>query len=260
MEITANLPEIIDFHTHPFLDQYDSICVYEKDTTYDKVPALFKSIGITRICGSVIRPFDPEKPMESIRACNDHAWKLKEIYGDFYIPGIHIHPDYVEESVEEIKKYNALGVNLIGELIPYAHAWSSCVSKGYYEILEEAAARKMIVSFHTMDQNEMDKMVADNPNVTFILAHPGEYHEVVRHIDRMKKHENCCLDLSGTGLFRYQMLKHLVDTVGAERILFGSDYPVCTPAMNIAEVVFEEMADEARELIFSGNAKRLLGL
>ncbi len=252
--------EIIDFHTHPFLDQNDSICIYDKSVTADEIPGIFRTIGVSQICGSVIRYFDPAKPWESIRGCNEHAWKLKELFGDFYIPGIHIHPDFVKESVEEIKTYHARGVNLIGELIPYAHAWTTCVEKGYYEILEEVQARKMIVSFHTMDQDEMDKMVADHPDITFVLAHPGEYHDVVRHVARMQKYDNAYLDLSGTGLFRYGLMKYLVDQVGAERILYGSDYPVCSPSMNISEVELEKISEREKELILSGNAKRLLRL
>ena len=56
------------------------------------------------------------------------------------------------------------------------------------------------------------------------------------------------------------MLAYGVGRVGAERFLFGSDYPVCSPGMNVGAVDYEEITDRERELIFSGNAKRLLNL
>ena len=70
--------------------------------------------------------------------------------------------------------------------------------------------------------------------------------------------DNVYLDISGTGLFRYGMLKHLVSSVGAERILFGSDYPICNPNMYIAGVEFEKLTDHEKDLIFAENAKKLL--
>ena len=55
-------------------------------------------------------------------------------------------------------------------------------------------------------------------------------------------------------------IKHLVEKVGADRIIFGSDYPICNPGMYIAGVDFEKISDKEKELIFSENAKRLLKL
>lgn len=75
----------------------------------------------------------------------------------------------------------------------------------------------------------------------------------------MKKHENLCLDLSGTGLFRYGVLKYLIREVGADRILFGTDYPICNPRMYVEAIYGEEITEEERELVFHGNAERILG-
>ena len=94
----------------------------------------------------------------------------------------------------------------------------------------------------------------------FVFAHPGEAKRVNDHIDVMLECDNVYLDLSGTGLFRYGMLKYLVERVGAERILFGSDYPICNPNMYIHAVEFEKISDSDKELIFSQNAKMLLNI
>lgn len=93
-----------------------------------------------------------------------------------------------------------------------------------------------------------------------MAAHPGEKDSVEKHITRMKKYDNVCLDLAGTGIFRYGCIRHLVNSVGAERILFGTDYPICNHQMYIGSVLGERLADTSLELIFNGNARRLLGL
>jgi predicted TIM-barrel fold metal-dependent hydrolase len=98
------------------------------------------------------------------------------------------------------------------------------------------------------------------PKLSFIIAHPGEYDNYMRNLERVEKYPNAYLDICGTGLFRNRMLWYGVNRVGAERFLFGTDYPVCDPAMQVAAVKYQRITDHDRELIFSGNFLRLLGM
>ena len=256
--------EIIDFHAHPFLDDAHNICKHMDVIPMDAqtVVDLYRYLGISKVCGSVIEAGNNEDRWAKIKTNNDQALKLQERYGDFYVPGFHVHPDYVEESLAEIARMDALGIRLIGELVPYVDAWSeSYDSENLSILLEEAGKRNMIVNFHSQDDDAMDAMVKAHPDVIFVAAHPGEYPTLSRHFERMKFSDNYYLDLSGTGLFRYGMLKRAVDTLGADRILFGTDYPTCNPANFIGSVLFDErLTDTEKEKIFSLNAKRLLNL
>ena len=190
------------------------------------------------------------------------ALKLQEMYGDFYIPGFAVHPSFVKESCEEIERMSSLGVNLIGELVPYMHGWGSYYSKEFSEILDVAENHNMVVNLHgSCCDNEIDMLVKEHPNLIVVAAHPGELPSFNRHLERMKMSKNYYLDLSGTGLFRHGMLRHGIDMFGAERFLFGSDYPTCNPGMFIGGVALDfTLTNEEKELIFSGNAKRLLKL
>jgi hypothetical protein len=58
---------------------------------------------------------------ERIADENKTELELCDYYGEFYIPGFHVHPGYVKESVSEIRRMHALGVKLIGELCPYQY-------------------------------------------------------------------------------------------------------------------------------------------
>ncbi len=259
--------EIIDFHTHPFSEPAENICRHAEycKMSADNTPEYLKGLGISHICGSVL---DAKKEFaegttvwERLRYSNSMALELADKYGGFYTPGFHVHPMYVRESCEEIEKMSAKGVRLIGELVPYMDEWSDYSSKEFDEILDAARMYNMIVSFHTMDNDQIDSMVKKHPDVTFVAAHPGEYDNAIRHFERMRLSENYYLDLSGTGLFRHGMLRHGIDVCGAERFLFGSDFPVCSPAMNIGAIFLDTLyTDDEKEKIFSKNAKRLLGL
>lgn len=257
--------EIIDFHTHPFLTPDENICSHKEncDMSPENTKRDMEALGISHIAGSLISSMSRGKlpKWEELQYDNNTALKLREMYGDFYIPGFHVHPSYVKESCEEIDRMDSLGVKLIGELVPYCHGWEDYSCKGFDEILDCAEDHHMIVSFHSMGEDAMDRMVEKHPNVTFVAAHPGELNEFNRHMERMKKSENYYLDLSGYGIFRHGMLRHAIDLFGAERFIFGSDYPTCNPAMYVGGVLLDwTIKDSEKELIFSGNAKRLLSL
>ena len=107
----------------------------------------------------------------------------------------------------------------------------------------------------------MENMVKKHPNIVFVAAHPGEYNDFMRHMEIMKLSGSYYLDLSGYGIFRHGMLRHAIDKFGAERFLYGSDYPTCNPAMYLGGVLLDSLiTDREKELIFAGNAKRLLKL
>ncbi len=251
--------EIIDFHMHPFIKSENNFCVYKKNLNMDYKTTIedMKEAGISLFCGSVIQQ-GMDKGFETLKNCNREALKLRDIYGEKYLPGFHVHPDYVNESIKELEFAAKKNIKLIGELVPYMHGWDDYSCKEFSEILDAVAKYDFIVSIHTMNFDNMKKMAESHKNVTFVFAHPGEKTDVQKHIDIMQKLDNVYLDLSGTGLFRYGVLRHLVDCVGAERIIFGTDYPIGNLKMYINGVLGEKLSEREKELIFSGNAKRLL--
>lgn len=259
--------EIIDFHTHPFTDGATNICPHRAycNMSVENTVTYLKGLGISRICGSVIcrnlQDYAPYKnTWEMIADSNNRALMLKEQYGDFYIPGFHVHPDYVEESCAEIERMDKLGIRLIGEIVPNIHNWSDYSCEAFDEILDVATRYHMVVNFHSIDEDQMDAMVKKHPDTIFVAAHPGEYREYRRHLMRMKYSENYYLDLSGIGLFRHGMLRCGIDEVGAERFIFGSDFPTCNPAMFIGGVMLDDLiSPEEKKMILAENAKRILG-
>ena len=176
------------------------------------------------------------------------------------LPGLH--PDFVDESIAEIEEIDAQGVRLIGVLVPYLHGWSDYSNRNLSKILDEAGKRHMVVSFHTMpdEQDEMTRMVLEHPDVTFVAAHPGEKEVYMRHLERMELCGNLYLDLSGTGIFRYGTVACGVERVGSERFLFGTDYPICNPRMYVQAIYQEPISEADRENIMHRNAERLLRL
>ena len=269
MKKKTSLPcDIIDFHVHPYLSESDNLCFYKKNLFLSPEEAMndLANTGIMHICGSVIRQeaFDPHNDFSQIALLNETALEIRKRFGSIYTPGFQIHPAFLHESLEVIEFMHKNGFKLIGELVPYRHGWAeyglNYGSRELNEILSLAEEYHMILSYHTMpdQQGQMDAMISRHPHLIFVPAHPGEKENYLKHLDRMKRYPNVYLDLSGTGLFRYGMLHEGIRQVGAERFLFGTDYPITNPRMYVQAVLGEHISDRDRKLIFRENAQRIL--
>lgn len=256
--------EIIDFHTHPFLTSKTNICNHPD--TFDMTPEYtlehMKKLGVSKICGSVAFVGEyGDSAWDKIRRNNDEALELKKLYGDFYVPGFHIHPSFVKESLEEIERMHSMGIDLIGELVPYLDGWFDYADKNLYEILKLAEEYGMVLSLHSTEIYKQGLIAKAFPKLTVVAAHPGEYWDFMRHMECMKECDNYYLDISGYGVFRHGMLRHGLDLFGAQRFLYGSDYPTCNPCMYIGAVALDvSLSETEKELILAGNAKRILRL
>ncbi len=261
--------EIIDFHTHPFESIDTNICKFKGELKMgvEETLAQMDSGGISRICGTVIStktPTTQEEMLTKILQNNEEALRLQKAFGGRYIPGYHVHPLCVDESCKEIDRMYARGVKLIGELVPYLDGWSDYTHEGLFAIFEHAQKYSdIVVNFHTSgyDADMMDKMVQSFPRLRFVGAHPNDGDAYARNIERIKKYDNYYLDISGGGMGWGGKLRVLVDQAGVERVLFGSDFPVCNQPSFLGCVLFENRLTRAeKQAILADNAKKLLGL
>ena len=261
--------KIIDFHTHPFdADEYN-ICKHLShcDMSKENTKRDLQQLGVVKICGSVVGRPQKTPDFAYIKHLNDKALELRDYYQGFYVPGFHVNPHFVKESIAEIERMHKLGVNLVGELVPYHHCWQDYSCKEFSSILEVIDHYKMVVSVHSHTDyveervKQMDDMVKKHPNVKFVGAHVCDGALFNSHLNRMLNNANYYVDLSGGGISRHGVLKHLIDECGADRILFGSDYPICNPSMYVGGVTLDYLiSEENKQKILYDNAVKLLNL
>lgn len=253
----AKPAQIFDFHLHPFIDPNNSIAGYGVPATCEDFFKHLKDIGITKCAGSVIRHSEPTS-FADISRLNDEALKIRELYPDFYIPGIHVHPNFPVESCRELERLHAEGVRLIGELVWYMMGYKEYSTPAFNPVWELAERLGMTVSVHPTSIEDIEKVLTAFPHLNIVIAHPGEKKTYLANIELLKRHPNAYLDICGTGLFRYGMLAHGVHELGTERILFATDFPTCNAAMQIAAVLSEPLTEQQRDAIFHTNAEKLL--
>ena len=255
--------EIIDIHAHPYYDFHDPV----KST--DEFMADSRECGITRVCGSVIykgmykdenmNKYPPEYYETKVPELNDMAYALAEKYDGFYYPGIHVHPEFVDMSMRELERAKEKGCLLVGEQVWYMMAYKKFATENFIEICRRAGELGMAMNMHPTDITDMFELCEAAKGTTLVWAHLSGYEIFDEELEMMKKYENVWFDISAHGLDFPDGIRRTIDTVGYDRILFGTDYPGDDPKEYI-EAVLRQCNDTECEAIFSGNAKRLLGL
>lgn len=111
-------------------------------------------------------------------------------------------------------------------------------------------------SLDTQNINRFKNVLATIPDLKLIFAHSGvyQYKEV---IELMKQYPNTYADISTQP---YENIRLLIDEVGSERLLFGTDYPAFNHAISILSVLKATDNENDRNNIFLKNAKQLLNI
>ena len=98
--------------------------------------------------------------------------------------------------------------------------------------------------------------------MTIICAHWGgglPFYALMPEVKKTLK--NVYFDTAASPfLYQPQVYHQVSQLVGAESILFGSDYPLLTQDRVLEEIKTADLTGEAKDLILAGNARRLLGL
>lgn len=250
--------EIIDAHIHPFEREENSIAPFGAPNTFEEYTAELKRIGTSRACGSFL--IKHPCSWAEIRQANRAVLAIRDKDPDFYIPGIHVHGAYPEESAAELKEMHAAGVRWIGELVPYIMGTEAFNTPGMMTIYETARDLGMPVNMHWGTPEEIEPVAKAFPTLNIILAHPGDLGDAVKRVEMIGKYKNLHLDFSGTGLFRWNLLRWTVDRLGSEKVLYGSDFPVCSAGMNLYGALCEHLSHAEFENFFRNNFLRLTGL
>ncbi|MBA4863949.1 amidohydrolase [Streptomyces sp. PSKA54] len=106
----------------------------------------------------------------------------------------------------------------------------------------------------------IDQVALDFPELTIICGHIG-YPWTTEMIAVADKHANVYIDTSAYAAHRYP--RELVDYLrgrGRRKVLFGTNYPMITPAQALEHLDDLGLDDETLELFLHGNARRIFDL
>ncbi|MDD4160341.1 MAG: amidohydrolase family protein [Synergistaceae bacterium] len=263
---------IIDFHTHIFPDGFADHAMaalsQNAKVGYSAPATLHGLISSMDECG-----VDRSVVLNVVTKENQHENVLrfaKETNSERIISFGSVLPSsvYALEYIWKISDEELKGVKFHPALQRIYPA-----DEQYFPIYDLARALNLIVTFHVgfdpsypdelnASPESMLKIAKNFPGLRIVAAHLGGLKMAENVLDAVAGQSDIYMDTAycadpwlDRGLLREIIKKH-----GAERILFGSDYPWHLPSMEISLIRSLDISEEEKEMILGGNARQLLGI
>lgn len=126
---------------------------------------------------------------------------------------------------------------------------------------------KLIFMFHCGDKRydysspvRLRRVLDNFPKMRVVAAHFGGY-SVWEQAAECLKDTDCMLDISSSLMLMSEEEKNrYINTYGADRLLYGTDFPLWDPVDEVERFMKLDLTDSEREKIAYLNAERILGL
>jgi hypothetical protein len=194
-------------------------------------------------------------------AGNREVARFVEKYRGRFVGACVVNPQFLDEALKEVEYCRKqLGFVWVGELCNYMAPYEYTI-KEFELLVKEVVRLGMVLDVHT-EHAEIDYIVSKFPGATIVFPHFGdekEYDHIFKRIDLVAKHPNCYMDTSGYGHDRMGILEYAVRTIGADRVLFGSDFSINDPSTVLARIHNSFLTEEQKAKVLAGNVETLLG-
>jgi predicted TIM-barrel fold metal-dependent hydrolase len=278
---------IIDFHVHalpPRIKQDSSRCVkadraFASIYTGDKV-----KIATTE---DLIANMDRDEVDFSVIV--NYGWSTHELCvetNDYILESVARYPKRLigfiavadfssDKSLSEIERCVRGGARGIGELRPDVQPPGFANKDALEPFHTLLRKHKLILMTHSSEPvghnypgkgkatpDVLFSLITSFPGVTTICAHWGGGLPFYALMPEVKTAlVNTYFDTAiSPFLYRPEIYWQVSQVIGADKILFGSDFPVMTPGRIIKEINNAGLAVEEKDAILSENARRLLGI
>ena len=220
-------------------------------------------LGIERLCLYMGLSWAHNPTPEQLRTQNDQVLEALARFPDRLFGFAYVSGEHPEASVAEIDRCVRDGPMVGIKLWVAKH----CNAPELDPIIDRAAALKAVIFQHTWVKTDgstypgesspadLVALAKRHPGVPLICGHTGGSWELgIRTVRDIKE---ISIDLAGSDPTN-GFVEMAVRELGAERIIYGSDAGGRSFASQLAKVYGANLSDETRQLILSGNLRRMM--
>ena len=278
---------IIDFHTHVFpprvkqkrsqyidRDPCFALLYDKKEAKVATTEELIESMDRAGIDISVIVNLGwitHELCVET----NDYILESIARYPKRLIGFCTVQPQSLDAAITEIERCAQGGARGIGEMRPDIQLLDLGDDPIIAPFMETIKQHRLIFLTHTSEPVGHDypgkgiitpdilyPFITTHPDVTIVCAHWGgglPFYALMPEVQKAMR--NVYFDTAASPfLYQPQIYTLVSQLVGADKILFGSDYPLLPQSRLLQEIKATTLSDEEKGLITGENARKLLEL
>jgi predicted TIM-barrel fold metal-dependent hydrolase len=278
---------IIDFHTHVLPPQ-----IKEDRSPYINADSAFAQIYSgekVKIATADDLVSSMDRDGVDISVIVNYSWTTHELCvatNDYILESVARYPQrlfgfcavnsFVEDaSLAEIERCADAGARGIGELRPDMQSIDYSKKEIFKPFVDLLRKYNLIVLTHASEPvghlypgkgkatpELLSRFIAGLDGLPVVCGHWGgglPFYTLMPEIQTAL--ENVYYDTAVSPfLYRPEIYRHVTELVGADKILFGSDYPVLPASRLLQEIETAGLSAEDRVKILSGNARRLLNI
>lgn len=256
---------------HALRDQTFASLFKNNTLELPSVNDLINSMTVNDIDASVVMGYG-WCDYEIAKASNDFILDAAKKYQTRLIPFCSIHPDWGDLAIYEIERCFALGAKGIGELHPTTQSVDLALSDSIASVIKISCQNKMPIVIHGSEPvghlypgkgfttpKQLISFAARFPEASLVFAHWGGGLAFYALMPEVRKElRNVFFDSAASPYLYEQSIFNIAEQIiGAEKILYGSDYPIMTAARVINQIA-EALTTENAKLVLGENANKLL--
>jgi len=278
---------IIDFHTHVFppkikenrsqyieRDPCFALLYSQPDSKIATADELIASMDEDGVDVSVILNYGWTTHQLCVET-NDYILESMSRYPQRLVGFCAVQPQSPEAAIAEVERCAKAGIKGVGEMRPDMQLFDLADEMLMEPFVEVLRKHKLILLTHASEpvgHNYPGKggitpdilypFITSFPDLTIVCAHWGGGLPFYALMPEVKKAmSNVFFDTAASPfIYTPQVYNQVIQLVGADRVLFGSDHPLLAQRRLLKEIRALDLPEETKSLILSGNAQRLLSI
>lgn len=179
-----------------------------------------------------------------------------------------------EQAVYELERCARAGMRGLGELMPHGQGYTLSNINLLKPIMEIAESYNLLVLSHCSEPvghlypgkgnvslSDIIAFLTEFPAIRFVAAHWGgglPFYHLMPEIQRLTAGRVWYDTAATIYLYRPEIFSAVAQIVGAEQILFGSDYGLLSQKRVIDHITSAGLDEQTQKLVLGENARKLL--